>query len=185
MKTKWLALGVAGILALAGAAVAQQAAPAPGQGAGSNQGQGQSQSQGQSQHHGKMRGDSQDHHGKMKGYGMEMGGFMMGARYCDNKDPMAPKMIGRLESTIKPTDAQKPEMDALRAAATKAEGIMRAACPAAGDDDRSPPARLAQMEKSAIATADALKTIRPAFDALYAKLDDKQRDRMRWSRGHH
>jgi hypothetical protein len=36
-----------------------------------------------------------------------------------------------------------------------------------------------------MAMSEALKTVRPAFDALYAKLDDKQRDRMRWSRGRH
>ena len=164
MHAKWLALGTAVVLTLSGAAMAQQtpppAAPTPAPGMGQG-------------------------HGMMRGHGMEMGGMMMGRRFCDSKEAMAPRMLGRLESTIKPTDAQKPEMEALRAAATKAESIMRAACPAAGDDDRSPPARLAQIEKSASAMAEAIKTVRPAFDALYAKLDDKQRDRIRWSRGHH
>lgn len=173
MNAKWLALGTAAFLALSGSAFAQQPSmPAPGAG----QGQGQ----------GMMRGgDEMRHHGMMRGNGMEMGGMMMGRRFCTNTDAIAPRMLGRLESTIKPTDAQKPEMDALRAAVTKAEGIMRAACPAATDDDRSPPARLAQMEKNATAMAEAIKTVRPAFDALYAKLDDKQRDRIRWSRGRH
>ena len=129
MHAKWLALGTAVVLTLSGAAMAQQtpppAAPMPAPGMG----------QGQSM----MRGGDERHHGMMRGHGMEMGGMMMGRRFCDSKEAMALRMLGRLESTIKPTDAQKPEMEALRAAATKAESIMRAACPAAGDDDRSPP----------------------------------------------
>ena len=173
MSMKSLAIAAAGFLAVSGAALAQQP-PASGQGPGGAQGSGMMR-----EHHGMKEG------GRMWGHGMHDGGMMMGQRYCRSNDAMAPKMLGRLESSIKPTDAQKPEMDALRAAATKAEAIMRAACPAAGDDDRSPPARLAQMEKSATAMAEAIKTVRPAFDALYAKLDDKQRDRMRWSRGRH
>lgn len=175
MHAKWLALGTAVVLTLSGAAMAQQTPPPAASMPAPGMGQGQ----------GMMRGGDERHHGMMRGHGMEMGGMMMGRRFCDSKEAMAPRMLGRLESTIKPTDAQKPEMEALRAAATKAESIMRAACPAAGDDDRSPPARLAQMEKSASAMAEAIKTVRPAFDALYAKLDDKQRDRIRWSRGHH
>lgn len=181
MTTKWLALGAAMVLGLSSAAFAQQPTPPSGQGSGQmmqgQHGQGSGMMQGQG---GMMRD-----HGMGWGRGMERGGYMMGHRFCENSDPIAPRMLGRLESTIRPTDAQKPEMDALRTAATKAEAIMRASCPAAGDDDRSPPARLAQMEKRMTAMAEAIKTVRPAFDALYAKLDDKQRDRMRWSRGHH
>ena len=37
------------------------------------------------------------------------------------------------------------------------------------------------MEKTAQATVDAMKLVRPPFEALYAKLDDKQRDRLRWA----
>ena len=162
MSTKWLALAATGFMALSGAAYAQQP-PAGGQGPGPGGGQ--------------AGGMMRDHQG------MKDGGMMMGRRYCESKEAMAPKILGRLENAIKPTDAQKPDMDALRASATKAEAIIRAACPAAGDEDRTPPARLAQMEKNATAMAEAIKTVRPAFDALYAKLDDKQRDRMRWSRG--
>lgn len=173
MSTKLLAVGAAAFLAVSSAAFAQQPAPpAPPPGPGAGQGQGM------------MRGGEMGHHSMMWGRGMDHGGMMMGRRFCENNDPVAPRMLGRLESTIRPTDAQKPEMEALRAAATKAEAIVRASCPAAGDDDRSPPARLAQMEKRMTAMAEAIKTVRPAFDALYAKLDDKQRDRMRWSRGH-
>ena len=169
MSKKWLALAATGFLTLSGAAFAQQPPTMPGAG----QGQGM------------MRDGQRMMSGRMLGHGMHEGGMMIGRRYCQSNEAMAPKLLERIESTIKPTDAQKPEMDALRAAATKAEATIRAACPAAGDDDRSPPARLAQMEKNASAIAEAIKTVRPAFDALYAKLDDKQRDRMRWSRGRH
>ena len=172
MSTKRIALAAACLMALSGIALAQQP-PAAAQGSAT------SAASPRGMMDGGMMGD------RMWGHGMHEGGMMMGRRYCQSNDAMAPKILGRLENTIKPTEAQKPEMDALRAAATKAEAIIRAACPAAGADDRSPPARLAQMEKNATAMADALKIVRPSFDALYAKLDDKQRDRMRWSRGRH
>ena len=171
-----LVLATALLAGLTGASLAQQPTPPAAGSAGSGPAGGPGS--------GMMQGQSE----RMQAHGMGHGrwherGFLMGNRFCQSTDPVAPRMLGRLENTIRPTDAQKPEMDALRAAATKAETIMRAACPAAGDDDRSPPARLAQMEKRVTAMAEALKTVRPAFDALYAKLDDKQRDRMRWARG--
>ena len=47
--------------------------------------------------------------------------------------------------------------------------------------------RLAAMEKHLTSMLDAVKLVRPAADALYAKLDDKQRDALRWAMptGHH
>lgn len=113
-----------------------------------------------------------------------MGGFgphYMGRRFCEAKDSFAPRIMARLETSIRPTDAQKGDFDQLKAAAVKAEEIMKAACPSETElSDRSPPARLALAEKRMTAALEALKTIRTPFDSLYAKLDDKQRDRMRW-----
>jgi hypothetical protein len=114
---------------------------------------------------------------------MRGGGPMMMGRICAEKDSMAPRMIERLEKRIQPTDAQKPDVEALKTAAVKAEATMKAACPTQAErDDRSPPARLALAEKRMSAALEAIKTIRPPFDALYAKLDDKQRDSLRWMR---
>ncbi len=107
-----------------------------------------------------------------------------GERFCASDQTFAPRIAERLEGTIRPTEAQKPEFDALKAAMEKAETGMKAACPTQAErDDRTPPGRLALAEKRMSAGLDAIRTVRPAFDALYAKLDDTQRDRLRWVRG--
>jgi hypothetical protein len=101
---------------------------------------------------------------------------------CEAKDPMGPRLIDHLQRTIKPTEAQKPEFEALKAALASAEASVKATCPADPEAvDRSPPGMLAGMEQHLNAMLSAVKTVRPAFDALYAKLDDKQRDALRWS----
>jgi len=103
-------------------------------------------------------------------------------RICEAKDPMGPRLLDHLQRAIKPTDAQKPEFDALKAALTSAEASVKATCPAdPASVDHTPPGMLAGMEQHLNAMLGAVKTVRPAFDALYAKLDDKQRDALRWS----
>ena len=120
-------------------------------------------------------------HGPMGGPGM-MGGGMMGARFCAADEPFAPRILDRMERRIQPTDAQKPEFDALKVAAAKAEQQLKAACPTEAERaDMTPPGRLNLAEKRMSAGLEALRTIKAPFDALYAKLDDKQRDRMRWA----
>jgi hypothetical protein len=121
------------------------------------------------------------------GHGMGpgmMGGGRMGERFCAAKDPMAPAMATRIETRLKPTDAQRADFEALKAAMVRAEQTLKAACPTEAErGDRTPPARLAMAEKRMAAGLEALRTVRAPFDTLYAKLDDKQRDQLRWS-GH-
>jgi hypothetical protein len=109
---------------------------------------------------------------------------MMGpmGRMCDAKDAMGPKLLERLQRSVKPMDAQKPEFEALKTALASAEATVKATCPAdPASVDHTPPGMLAGMEQHLTAMLSAVKTVRPAFDALYAKLDDKQRDALRWS----
>jgi hypothetical protein len=107
-----------------------------------------------------------DHRGGMGG---------MAQRYCNNSDEMATRMIGRMESEIKPTDAQKPEFEAFKTALTKAQQGLKASCPKDGEIvDTTPPGRLAAMETHMAGMLTGLQIVRPAFDALYAKLDAKQ-----------
>src|SRR4051812_8329203 len=71
-----------------------------------------------------------------------------GERFCASDKAFAPRIAERLEGTIRPTDAQKPEFDTLKAAIEKAETGMKAACPTQAErDDRTPPGRLALAEK--------------------------------------
>lgn len=122
--------------------------------------------------------------GRDGGMGPGMMGGRMGERLCAAKDPMAPMIATRLETRLKPTDAQRADFDALKAAMAKAEQTLKAACPTDAERaDRTPPARLAMAEKRMTAGLEALKTVRGPFDTLYAKLDDKQRDNLRWSGG--
>lgn len=103
-------------------------------------------------------------------------------RICSAKEPLSQHMLDRLQREIKPTDAQKPEFEALKVALTSAEATLKASCPAdPASVDHTPPAMLAGMEQHLTAMLNAVKTVRPAFDALYAKLDEKQRDALRWS----
>lgn len=110
---------------------------------------------------------------KVAGHRSGMGD--MAQRFCSHSDEMAARMIGRMESEIKPTDAQKPEFEAFKTAVTKAQEGLKASCPKDGDVvDTTPPGRLASMETHMAAMLSGLQTVRPAFDALYAKLDAKQ-----------
>lgn len=119
--------------------------------------------------------------------GMEggmMGMPMMGGRLCQSNESMVPRMTERLERSVTLTDAQKPDFEALKAAMAKAEATLKAACPTDAErTDRTPTGRLAVAEKRMTAGLEAIRTVRPAFDTFYAKLDDRQRDQLRWA-GH-
>lgn len=138
---------------VAGTALAQ---PGPGPGAGRGPGMG-------------PRDDF------MMGPGM-MGrgsfGFMCNPRSAG----MAEWRMKRIEDTIKPNDAQKAALADLRAASEKAAAIISAAC-SAGVPEKSSE-RMALMEKRVEAMLQAIKTVRPAFEAFYAKLDDTQKSKL-------
>lgn len=113
-----------------------------------------------------------------------------GSHAYDMKGPMSVKMVERFERAIKPTDAQKPELDALKSAVTKAQDGLKASCDQDKESaDLTPTGRRAAMENHLSPMLEAVKIIRPTADALYAKLNDKQRDALRWSMpmggGHH
>jgi hypothetical protein len=81
--------------------------------------------------------------------------------------------VGRLERVVKPTDAQRAKFDEFKAASSKAAEAMRAACPA--DAPTSMVGRVEAMEKRLEAMLQAVKTVRPAFEAFYATLTDDQK----------
>ncbi len=119
----------------------------------------------------------------MMGPGM-MGRGMMAERFCNAKDPLAPRLTNGMEKLLQPTDAQKADFDALKTAVAKAETDLKAACPTEAElADRTPPGRLNLAEKHLSAMLAAIGTVKGPFNALYAKLDDAQRDRIRWAQG--
>jgi hypothetical protein len=121
------------------------------------------------------------------GPGMMMGPGMMGwgegrgrggfAGMCNPRGAgLAEWRMERIERLVKPNDAQRVALDALRTASTKAADMISAACPQ--EFPASAPARLEMMEKRLDGMLQAVKTVRPAFDAFYATLTDNQKARL-------
>lgn len=123
----------------------------------------------------KMGPDAMMGPGVMMGPGM-MGGGGFGHSCHPRAAGMAEWRMNQLETALKPTDAQKAKLADLRAASTKAAETISAACatelPAKAVD------RFGVMEKRLEAMQVALKTVRPAFEAFYASLDDAQKAKL-------
>lgn len=112
------------------------------------------------------------------GAGMMMGPGMMGERgmgfMCNPRSAgMAEWRVQRIEAAVRPTDAQRARLDELRTASSKAAEILNAACAAPVPSNSVE--RLAAMEKRIEALQQAVKTIRPAFEAFYNALDTSQK----------
>lgn len=119
------------------------------------------------------------------GPGMMMGPGMMGwgggrggmGAMCDPRGAgLAEWRMERIERLINPTEAQRAALNDLRTASTKAAELISAACPR--EFPASASARLELMEKRLDAMQQAIKTVRPAFDAFYATLNDEQKARI-------
>jgi hypothetical protein len=114
--------------------------------------------------------------GMMMGPGMMRGGGGMGA-VCDPRGAgLAEWRMKRIERLISPNDAQRAALNDLRTASAKAADIVAAACPR--EFPESATARLELMEKRLDAMQQAIKVVRPAFDAFYATLNDEQKARV-------
>nr|WP_082747994.1 Spy/CpxP family protein refolding chaperone [Bradyrhizobium macuxiense] len=93
---------------------------------------------------------------------------------CNTAQPAALEWPADLiERNVKPTDAQRASLDALRDAATKAQDTLKASCPPT--DARTPPARLAAVEARLDTILQAIGTVRPALDTFYNSLSDEQK----------
>ena len=102
-------------------------------------------------------------------------------RVCESTEPLYVKRLMRIEYTVNPKADQVQLFDALKTAAQKAFNARRAGCPTPDEKrDQSPIGRMNIAEKMMTANLEALKIYKPAFAAFYAKLDDAQKDRLRW-----
>jgi hypothetical protein len=128
--------------------------------------------------------DRDDDRGDRRGYGrapmgereamMPNGARMVGS--CGQPGRFGEAMIQRLERTTRPTPEQRAAFDALKEAATKAAGIVQAACPA--ERALTPTGRLAAAERRLSAMLEAVRTVRPAMEAFYGSLSDEQKARV-------
>ena len=87
----------------------------------------------------------------------------------------------QIESAVRPTEAQRPALKDLRTASTKAAETISAACTA--DIPTKTTQRLDAMEKLVEAMLQAIRIVRPAFEAFYGLLDDDQKARLGNSNG--
>ena len=115
------------------------------------------------------------------GPGMMMGPGMMGwsggGMMCDPRAAgLAEWRIDRIAQLINPNEAQRAALENLRAASVKAADMVASACP--DELPVSATARLETMEKRLDTMLVAVKTVRPAFDAFYATLNDEQKARI-------
>ncbi|MDF2118613.1 Spy/CpxP family protein refolding chaperone [Roseiarcaceae bacterium H3SJ34-1] len=113
--------------------------------------------------------------GQMMGPGM-MGQGMMGGLCSPRAAGLAEWRVEAIERAVRPTDAQRPALDALKSASAKAAEMIVSACPR--EVPASPSDRLASMEKRLGTMLEAIKIVRPAFDNFYASLSDEQKQKL-------
>jgi len=81
-----------------------------------------------------------------------------------------------LERVVRPTEAQRAALNDLQSASSKAIATMATACKS--DVPTTTKAELEMMDNRLETMSQAVKTLRPAFDAFYASLDSKQQQRL-------
>jgi hypothetical protein len=110
----------------------------------------------------------------MMGPGMMRGGlaFMCNPRAAG----FAEWRIKRIEAAVNPNEPQRAALNELRTASTKAAELIAGSCPA--EFPAKSTERLQLMEKRLDAMLQAIKVVRPAFEAFYNSLDDAQKTRL-------
>jgi LTXXQ motif family protein len=118
--------------------------------------------------------------GFMMGPGMMRGPGMWAGRFDGPCDPRAAGIaewrIDEIERVVRPTDTQRAALADLRAASTKAATALTSACPR--ETPQTSAQRMAFMERRMEAMLEAVKAVRPAFEAFYATLSDEQKARL-------
>ena len=168
MANKFVVAGLAGMVGLSAVAgVLSVASPAAAQG------------------HGRM-----GWHAHGEDWGDRRGPRMGPAALCGpEREERLSRMVEMIEGFANFSPEQQPAWEQLRDAVSAAGAKLGPACDAMRDSrDGTPPERLASMETMLSAGLDAMREIRPKFDAFYATLNDKQKraiDRLVEGHGHH
>jgi hypothetical protein len=79
----------------------------------------------------------------------------------------------QIEKSVRPVEAQRVKLDALRDANAKAAEMLKAACPA--EMPATPPARLAAVAERLDTLLSAVRLVRAALDDFYGSLRDEQK----------
>jgi hypothetical protein len=100
-------------------------------------------------------------------------------RFCDARSAGLTQMkTGWLARLLKPNDAQTKALDELAAASAKAIDMFAGACPKRVPRLQTSAEQFEMMERRIDNAAQAVKTVRPAFAAFYALLDDRQKAKL-------
>jgi LTXXQ motif family protein len=82
----------------------------------------------------------------------------------------------QIDQNIRPTAAQRAQLQLLQSAAAQASEIIKAACPS--ETPSTPPARLEAVGYRLQAILQAVQTVEPPLRDFYASLDDEQQARF-------
>ncbi len=95
------------------------------------------------------------------------------AQDCSAATPATEWPTERINRLVRPTEAQRPSLERLHDAATKAADLLKSSCPS--QDLATPPARLAAMAHRVEVMIKAVQSVRAAADAFYGSLTDEQK----------
>ena len=103
--------------------------------------------------------------------------FGMGPMFCGpDRNERLNRMVEMIEGFANFSPDQQPAWERLRDSVRSASGKLGAACDTMRSGrDGTPPERLAGLETMLSAGLDAVREVRPNFDAFYATLNDKQK----------
>jgi hypothetical protein len=100
-------------------------------------------------------------------------------RLCDPRSVgLTQWRVTWIERVIQPTAAQQKPLEELKAASTKAIELFATACPRRAPRLQTGDAQLAMMEKRLDTAMQAIRLVRPAFDAFYTSLDAGQKAKV-------
>jgi hypothetical protein len=94
---------------------------------------------------------------------------------CDVTQPVTEWPTATIEQSVRPTDQQRPYLDALQGAAARAADTLKASCQTPPEDPQTPPARLAAVGQRLNAMLQSVQTVRMAMDDFYGSLTNEQK----------
>ncbi|MTW16984.1 hypothetical protein GJ689_12300 [Rhodoplanes serenus] len=100
-------------------------------------------------------------------------------RLCDPRSVgLTQWRVTWIERVVQPKDAQIKALDDLKAASAKAVELFATACPRRAPRLQTATAQLEMMEKRLDTAIQAVRMVRPAFEAFYASLDATQKAKV-------
>lgn len=100
-------------------------------------------------------------------------------RLCDPRSVgLTQWRVTWIERVLKPTEAQRKSLDDLKTASAKAVALFSTACPRRVPRLQTATDQLDMMEKRLDTAIQAVRLVRPAFEAFYNSLDRTQKARV-------